>query len=45
MTPSLVIIAALAVAALMACGLARYILPTLALMAALYLAAVLALSI
>jgi hypothetical protein len=45
MTTSLIIIAALAIAALMACGLARYILPSLALMAALYLAAVLALAI
>jgi len=45
MTPSLLIVAALTLAALMACGLARYILPTFALMAALYLAAVLALSI
>jgi len=45
MTTSLLIVATLAALALVACGLARYILPTLAAVAALYLAACLALSI
>lgn len=45
MIPSLVIIAALHVAALVACGLSRYILPSFALAALVYLAAILAASI
>jgi len=45
MIPSLTIIAALSAAALVACGLARYILPAAAIIAGLYLAAILAASI
>jgi hypothetical protein len=45
MIPSLIIISTLSAAALAACGLARYILPAAALIAGLYLAAILAASI
>ena len=45
MIPALIIIAALHVAALVACGLSRYILPSVAAAALVYLAAILAASI